>query len=757
MSDSNSIIKVQRLKWQVLSLTSLMVTALVAYFYFYRRVSLGNSILGWLVTITLTVSAIWYSFSRLEKLQSKLDQKIKLLERQSQCEAALAQLSAGFTATHNETQIFNELIERLRAVHGYDFVGVFMVEPSSRNRILQTESLKEELNSTQVLRPGEGLSERPLLDGKLHYSPDITVEAAHVPGLSHGSEIDVPIEYSGEVLGVIVVESYEFDAFDYYDFEMLTIVAGQAALALKHVQLLAREKDRRLQAEVLYRATSTLTSALELDQVLDEILEQLRQVIDHDSACIFIWEGNIVHAVAARELPDMDSVIGKRFPADNHLFQLVLKHQNPIILDNVNTDSRFQGWGGTDKMRSWMGVPLITLDKVIGYLTLDSSQENAYNESHASLAQIFANQAAIAIENARLFRSTKDSADRQKLLHQLSQEMIQAGMDLEQIYQSVHNTTAQLMPADSFVISILDEKAEEIVATYLSDKGVREKPQRLSLGEGLSGYIIKTGRPFLAFDYYQQKELHDFDIVRYGSEEHVRSIIAVPMRLGSKVIGMISAQTYQSYDYGAEDQQLLDMLAAYTAIAINNAHLFEEVQRLAITDSLTGTYNRRLFYSAVQKEINRSRRYGHPIAVMMLDLDHYKEINDTHGHDVGDQALQLIAQRCQENIRETDILARYGGDEFIFLLPETKIKQAMETAERLRSAMQQYPIKVGNINVATTVSIGVAGVDNAPPELDVLLKSADLALYDAKQSGRNCIRIKSLNNARDISNSGDPK
>lgn len=737
----NSNTQAHHLKWLVLSLTSLMILVLVIYFYIYRSVTLVDSILGAIVSVAIASGVIWFLFSKLENLQSKLDQKIDILEKQSQREAMLAHLSKGFAALHHQTEICDELIERLQLVHGYDFVAVFIVDHSSGNRALCTEALKEKLPSTPVLRPGEGLSERPLFDGKLHYTPDITLEAAHVPGLSCGSEIDVPIKFNGEVLGVIVVESHEIDAFNSFDFEMLTIVARQAGLALKNAQLLALEKGRRRQAEVLFRATSTLTSALELDQVLAEILEQLQQVIDHDSACIFIQENNSIHAMAAHGLPEINNVIDKHFPADNPLFQLVFQKEQPIILEKINKDPRFEGWGGTSEMRSWMGVPLIFLDRVIGCLTLDSKFDNAYGAKQGELAQIFANQAAIAIENARLYRSTKDSADRQKLLHQLSQEMIQAGMDLEQIYQSVHATTEKLMPADSFVISILDEKTDEIVVPYLCDKGIRANPRSLPSGEGLSGYIIKTGKPFLAFDFYQQEELQSVDVVHFGSEEHIRSIIAVPMRLGERTIGMLSAQTYKSYDYSVEDQQLLDMLAAYSAIAINNARLFEEVQRLAITDSLTGTYNRRYFYSAAQKEIKRARRYKHPIAVMMLDLDNYKEINDTYGHDVGDQALRLIAQRCKENIRDADILARYGGDEFILLLPETDFKQALETAERLRSVMQKNPIELETTNVKTTTSIGITGATNMPPDLDILLKNADLALYDAKHSGKNCVKI----------------
>jgi diguanylate cyclase (GGDEF)-like protein len=364
-----------------------------------------------------------------------------------------------------------------------------------------------------------------------------------------------------------------------------------------------------------------------------------------------------------------------------------------------------------------------------------------YEETQADLALIFANQAAIAIENARLYRDVKNSADRQTVLYKASQEIILAGLDMEQVYVSIHNAVSQLMPADSFVISILDEAENEIEAAYLYDKGKRAEPRRLPVGKGLSGHVIDTGEPLLAFDYYKQEELKDVDVVHFGSKAHIRSLLAVPLRTGKKVMGMLSAQTYKAYDYTPQDQQLLEMLAAYAAIAINNARLFSEVQRLAITDSLTGAYNRRHFFYAVEKELTRSRRFQHPIAVMMIDLDYFKEINDKYGHDVGDQALLLITQRCQENIREIDILARYGGDEFIILLPETTPEQAIEIAERLRKNLQDNPFQIDAGIIFTSLSIGVSGSDDELPELKDLLKCADIALYEAKKAGRNCVRL----------------
>jgi diguanylate cyclase (GGDEF)-like protein len=212
------------------------------------------------------------------------------------------------------------------------------------------------------------------------------------------------------------------------------------------------------------------------------------------------------------------------------------------------------------------------------------------------------------------------------------------------------------------------------------------------------------------------------------------------MRLGDQVIGMISAQTYQTYDYTPEDQQILEMLAAYSAIAINNARLFAEVRRLAITDSLTGVFNRRYFFTSIQNEFRRSERYGHPLSMMMLDLDHFKAINDTYGHDIGDEIIKEVSQFCQDNIRKLDILARYGGDEFVILLPETNLNHATELAERLRGMIESQSIQIGEMLFQMTISIGVTGIRDESVKMEDFLKNVDQALYAAKEAGRNTVR-----------------
>jgi diguanylate cyclase (GGDEF)-like protein/PAS domain S-box-containing protein len=176
--------------------------------------------------------------------------------------------------------------------------------------------------------------------------------------------------------------------------------------------------------------------------------------------------------------------------------------------------------------------------------------------------------------------------------------------------------------------------------------------------------------------------------------------------------------------------------------------LMRELEELARTDPLISMFNRRHFFDLARKEIERSRRSGKPVAIILIDLDHFKQINDTYGHPAGDQVLQQVAERCQAALRFEDILARYGGEEFIVLLPETEIEQAEMVAERLRNAVENRPFEQCGETVSVTISLGVAGNQSGKEaSIEELLSLADSALYCSKQLGRNrvsvCVRKES--------------
>jgi diguanylate cyclase (GGDEF)-like protein/PAS domain S-box-containing protein len=227
---------------------------------------------------------------------------------------------------------------------------------------------------------------------------------------------------------------------------------------------------------------------------------------------------------------------------------------------------------------------------------------------------------------------------------------------------------------------------------------------------------------------------------KWEGSDLVRGWMGVPLIRHDEFIGLLTIDHYQPCAYTQEDASLALSFANSAAIVIENARLFEQTQRMALTDTLTGIYNRRYFYELAQKEFSRSKRYQNPMSIILIDIDHFKNVNDHYGHLAGDQVLMQFVQRIQEELRTSDILARFGGEEFIILLPETNLGDATQVAERLREVTAQYPFLLVTAQAFITISLGVSCFRFTTLSLDHLIDESDKALYEAKQFGRNRVR-----------------
>lgn len=229
--------------------------------------------------------------------------------------------------------------------------------------------------------------------------------------------------------------------------------------------------------------------------------------------------------------------------------------------------------------------------------------------------------------------------------------------------------------------------------------------------------------------------------------ESTANVVAVPLLAGDELVGAMSAgDSNLKRIFTADDIRLLSMFAQQATIAIKNARLFEEVQYLAITDPLTGLYNRRYFLNAARRELERARRHRSPLVVIIADLDDFKRINDAFGHPVGDRVLRMFSGLLRRELRSIDLVARYGGEEFILLLPETDKNGGAQVVERVRLLWSQTTIATGQVVVRTTTSFGMAVY--AEPfdgvSIDTLVARADDALLRAKQAGKNRLEIWEL-------------
>jgi diguanylate cyclase (GGDEF)-like protein len=214
--------------------------------------------------------------------------------------------------------------------------------------------------------------------------------------------------------------------------------------------------------------------------------------------------------------------------------------------------------------------------------------------------------------------------------------------------------------------------------------------------------------------------------------------LCVPLIVRGGIIGCVALDSTEVGAYGEREAQLLQAFSNEAAIAIENARLFQQVRQMAITDPLTGMYNRRHFFEAARVEFERARRYQHKLALIMMDVDYFKQVNDRHGHMVGDAVLLAVARLFNEKLREVDLVARYGGEEFVILLPETDTAAAVQVAERLRQALLEPILRQNGLEVTVSISFGVADARDAA-DLETLIHHADEALYSTKATRRGMV------------------
>ena len=432
-------------------------------------------------------------------------------------------------------------------------------------------------NLTLTLPLSQGITGKAATSGKVLRIGDVRKEPAYfevTPGIR--AELCVPIKIGERAIGVINAESKQADFFNAEDERLLVTVAGQMATAIEKLRLFEAEARRRQEAETLQEATAVVAATLNQEQAIQLILEQLARVVSYDSASVQILGDGYLEIVGGRGWPDPAAVLGLRFPIpDDNPNTIVIQQRRPYILGNAPEKYSPFHQAPHSHILSWLGVPLLIRDRVIGMLAVDSGQPNHFTEESARLVSAFANQAAVALENARLYQEARRAAERRAVLHRLSQDIVRAIQDPEQTYQSIHQATKELMPCDAFVIVLQGEVRKENEAVYMVEGQHRWPPQRIPAGRGLSRKVIAGGKTMVIDDLSPD----DKSVIHFGTpEQKVRSVLAVPLRIG-ETTGMISAQCYQPRAYGEEEQALLEMLAVHAAIAVENARLFAETRR----------------------------------------------------------------------------------------------------------------------------------------------------------------------------------
>lgn len=298
---------------------------------------------------------------------------------------------------------------------------------------------------------------------------------------------------------------------------------------------------------------------------------------------------------------------------------------------------------------------------------------------------------------------------------------------LERELKATTDAALELLPADHASLRLFDDERRELLSSARSGLGQGQAPATFRAGEGVLGIVADTGKAALVLDTATDER---FKHASVGFD--VGSLVAVPLVASGQVVGVLSASSGEARCFSELHRDLAQLLANCTVPAIESARL----AHLAITDDLTRAYNVRYLGNRLSEEVSRARRYGDGFALLMMDLDHFKRVNDRHGHPVGDEVLRGFADRVRAEVRGPDVLIRRGGEEFLLLMPSTSMPEASAVAERIRAAVSAEPIPTAAGDVTITVSIGVA-TWQADEEGGATESRADTALYRAKETGRD--------------------
>jgi diguanylate cyclase (GGDEF)-like protein len=311
--------------------------------------------------------------------------------------------------------------------------------------------------------------------------------------------------------------------------------------------------------------------------------------------------------------------------------------------------------------------------------------------------------------------------------------VIAGTLDPEELYRIIPERVMAKLGLNDFCIMLYSRETKRLVAKSVSLENVGTMPEfTLAPGEGVAGKVFTTGEPAWIPDVRSS-----LDFLYYGGRRtDVRSFMCVPLVSKGKNIGVLMLNHPEPNAFEPELLPTMRVLASYLAIAIENAEMFGLVKSLAEKDSLTLLYNHGAFHEKLAIELERANRYVRPMAVIILDLDHFKDINDRYGHTTGDRVLSLVAGALGAYMRKTDIAARYGGDEFAVILPETNLSSAAVIAERIAEGISNIRLDIGGGSVISfTASVGYASCAHDAPGRGSILNTADRLMYDSKRRG----------------------
>jgi len=478
--------------------------------------------------------------------------------------------------------------------------------------------------------------------------------------------------------------------------------------------------------EILYDASQAVISTFDLDEVLTRILSIAREYFRLKYVAVLLLDPR-TQELHVRSHAGYEKTVGMGLKVGTGLIGAAAATKRPVHAPDVSKDPRY--FAGIPTTKSELALPLIARDEVLGVLDCQSEKENFFDPEMIDLLTLFSTQASIALQNARLYSQEQRKAAQLEAINLIARQTT-AVLEIDELLLKVCTFLLQAFPVDHVAVLLLEDDKLVFRAHRGRLTPIFKEGTTLLDADGLCRQALRNSHPVMANDVSSAKGYIQ------GFAE-ARSELCIPLLSFGQVVGVLCLESEKLNAFDEGDVPALESVADICANAIQNANYFERVRHMAYVDGLTGVFNRRYFEIRVQEEIERAKRYTGAMSLVMIDIDHFKRLNDEFGHLMGDDVLRQISTFFSQNLRKVDVACRYGGEEFAIIVPETTGEDAYYVAEKLRKVIQSSVFP--GVPRPVTISAGVASYPANGSTRDELIKAADEALYSAKQSGRNSV------------------
>jgi diguanylate cyclase (GGDEF)-like protein len=482
---------------------------------------------------------------------------------------------------------------------------------------------------------------------------------------------------------------------------------------------------------------SARASVEEIHQSVHYALDLLRRSLDLHTA-VLLWLNDAGTHLRISELSTTsDAVQDAPFPAGDGVLGAVLAQRTRVSLRGLKPSFKVPYYAGACPVRVLGAIPVLEGETVRGVLAIDRQADRPLSPHDEEIAAQAARFCLRAIQNERVFLQLERAKVEQGKLYRAAQALGTAMSEKEVVDVGVR-AAREIASFDLAAVTVYDEAARthEIVAAKSADADIDDLVGvRFAHNTGLVSMVVQNR---CALPYRGEYEAgQKVVLTKRLPWPAMPSLLVLPLLLHERVLGTLILGAKRRHAFSEAARPTLEVLASHLAVSLSNARMVHKLETMATTDGLTGLLNKRAMLEAAEQKITAAGRYGRALALLVVDIDFFKKVNDTHGHDVGDLVIRGLGEVLKRQKRTTDVVARFGGEEFVVLCEQTDDAGAMLLGERIREELAKTTFRTAAGALSVTCSVGFATFPEAARSWEGLFKAADEALYTSKRSGRN--------------------